>query len=135
MIITPVQQLIEEATKMQDDIEVVMSDNPSEWVNRGSILCEYMARSGKCLADAKFHLSEKKKHYIVNELTEQMEKYHFSATTQKELINSVCSDLERLVNWYERLNKACTHQLDYIRSLLSKEKAEMQLNTFRKNNS
>ncbi len=128
--ITPVEKLEEEANDMQRVLEVTMSDNPKEWTDRGSNLCEYMARSGKCLADSKYHLAQKKKTFIIGDLQEQMKSVGYSATTQKELINSSCGDLERLVVWFDRINRSCTHQIDYIRSLLSKEKAEMQLNNY-----
>lgn len=132
-IITPVEGLKEEALKMQDYLEVTMSDNPQEWTERGNTLCEYMARSGKCLADAKYHLAEKKKTFIFEELTAIMSGAGFSATTQKELINSHCGELERLVTWFDRINRTCTHQMDYIRSLISKEKEEMKMNNVRQN--
>ena len=92
-----------------------------------------MARSSKCLADAKYHLAEKKKHYIVGELGKLMDLWNYSATTQRELITNCCGDVDRLVTWFTRINAACTHQVDWIRTLISKEKAEMQLNNMRQN--
>ena len=132
-IITTIEKLAEEAAKMQGYLEVTMSDNPQEWQERGSTLCEYMARSGKCLADAKYHLSSKKKIFILNDLTEQLKAVGYSATTQKELINSACGEEERLVAWLDRINRTCTHQIDFIRSLISREKEEMRMNHVREN--
>ncbi len=132
-IITEIAKLNEEAVKMQFFLEVTMSDNPQEWTERGSTLCEYMARSGKCLADAKYHLAEKKRSFIINDLTEQLKSVGYSATTQKELINSACGDLDRLVTWLDRINRGCTHQIDYIRTLISRKKEEMRMNSMRQN--
>ncbi len=127
-IITPVNQLIDEANQIHFFVEITVGDNPVEWQERGSMLCEYMARSLKCLADAKFHLAQKKKSFIVDELSYLMTEFNYSATTQRELIASCCGDLERLVTWFERLNRACTHQVDWIRTLISREKEEMKMN-------
>jgi len=132
-IITPVQNLIEEANTMQFYLEITVGDDPTEWSERGSVLCEYMARSGKCLADAKYHLAEKKKTFIVGELSKLLDLFNYSATTQRELIASCCGDMERLVTWFDRLNRSCTHQVDWIRTLISKEKEEMKLNHVRQN--
>ena len=132
-IITPVQNLIEEANTMQRFIEDTVGDDPTEWSKRGSVLCEFIARSGKCLADAKYHLDEKKKTFIINELSGLLNDFGYSATTQKELIASCCGDVSRLVTWFTRLNAACTHQVDWIRTLISKEKEEMKLNHVRQN--
>ena len=132
-IITSIEGLIEEANTMQFFLEITVGDDPNEWSERGSVLCEYMARSGKCMADAKFHLAEKKKTFIVGELSNLLDIFNYSATTQRELIASCCGDMERLVTWFIRLNAACTHQVDWIRTLISKEKAEMQMNHVRQN--
>ena len=132
-IITPVDELIKEAGTMQFFIEVTVGDDPKEWTERGSVLCEYMARSGKCLADAKYHLAEKKKHFIVGELSRLLDLFSYSATTQRELISNCCGDLERIVTWFDRINRTCTHQVDWIRTLISKEKEEMKMNHVRQN--
>jgi len=130
-IITPVDGLIKEANAMQFYIEVTVGDSPDEWTNRGSTLCEYMSRSGKCLADAKYHLAQKKKSFIIDELSELLQLFNYSATTQKELISNACGDLERLVTWFDRINRGCTHQIDWIRTLISKEKEEAKMNHMR----
>ncbi|PKP11992.1 MAG: hypothetical protein CVU09_00390 [Bacteroidetes bacterium HGW-Bacteroidetes-4] len=128
---TSVDGLKEEAVEMQEFIESPFMDDVNSWMLRGNQLCEYMARSGKCLADAKSHLADKKKAYITEDLIKILSGFGVSATAQKELINNACGDLESLVTWFDRINRTCTHQVEYIRSLISKEKAEMQLNNMR----
>jgi hypothetical protein len=129
--ITSVEGLTKEAVQMQFYMDVTVGDDPSEWTQRGSTLCEYMARSGKCLADAKYHLAKKKKSFIIDELSELLDMFNYSATTQKELISNCCGDLERLVTWFDRINRGCTHQIDWIRTLISREKEEMKMNNVR----
>ena len=130
-IITSVESLTEEAVTMQFYMDTTVGDNPDEWTQRGSTLCEYMARSGKCLADAKYHLAKKKKSFIIDELSELLALFDYSATTQKELISSCCGDIERLVTWFDRINRGCTHQIDWLRTLISKEKEEAKMNHMR----
>ena len=130
-IITSVENLTEEAVKMQFYLDVTVGDDPSEWTERGSTLCEYMARSGKCLADAKYHLAQKKKSFIIDELSELLSLFDYSATTQKELISNCCGDIERLVTWMDRINRTCNHQIDWLRTLISKEKEEAKMNHMR----
>jgi hypothetical protein len=132
-IITSVTDLKEEANNMQFFIEITVGDSPNEWTERGSALCEYMARSAKCLADSKYHLAEKKKHFIIDELSGLLNLFNYSATTQRELITSCCGDVERLVTWFDRINRTCTHQIDWIRTLISREKEEMKMNHVRQN--
>lgn len=130
-IITSVEGLIQEANTMQFYLDITVGDDPSEWTQRGSTLCEYMARSGKCLADAKYHLAQKKKSFIIDELSDLLALFDYSATTQKELISNCCGDLGRLVTWFDRINRGCTHQIDWLRTLISKEKEEAKMNHVR----
>jgi hypothetical protein len=42
-------------------------------------------------------------------------------------VKANCETENFLYNWCERLNRSATHQLDWLRSLVSKEKEEMRL--------
>ena len=54
-------RLQSEAQEIQEFLEITMSDNPQEVIERGNDLQVYMARTGKMLADAKYILNEQKK--------------------------------------------------------------------------
>ena len=45
-------RLQSEAQEIQEFLEITMSDNPQEVIERGNDLQVYMARTGKMLADA-----------------------------------------------------------------------------------
>lgn len=58
LIITSKEELLEEAYKIEAFLDITMSDNPEEAVQRGNDLTAYLGRTTKMLADAKYHLNE-----------------------------------------------------------------------------
>ena len=125
-------RLQSEAQEIQEFLEITMSDNPQEVIERGNDLQVYMARTGKMLADAKYILNEQKKQETMDVVREFIIDQKLSAKVQNALIDGLCKDAQYLVDWIERLNAACTHQLDWCRSVNSKNKEEMRLNNLGK---
>ena len=129
---TDYQRLKEEAQQIQDFLEITISDNPQEVIERGNDLQVYMARTGKMLADAKYILNEQKRTETMNVVQEFIIDQKLSARVQNALIDGLCKEAQYLVDWIDRLNAACTHQLDWCRSVNSKNKEEMRLNNLGK---
>lgn len=129
---TDYQQLKAEAQAIQDFLEITMSDDPQEVIERGNDLQVYMARTGKMLADAKYILNEQKRTETMNVVQEFIIDQKLSAKVQNALIDGLCKEAQYLVDWIDRLNEACTHQLDWCRSVNSKNKEEMRLNNLGK---
>ncbi len=129
---TDYQQLKAEAQAIQDFLEITMSDDPQEVIERGNDLQVYMARTGKMLADAKYILNEQKRTETMNVVQEFIIDQKLSAKVQNALIDGLCKETQYLVDWIDRLNAACTHQLDWCRSVNSKNKEEMRLNNLGK---
>lgn len=125
-------KLQKESQEIQDFLEITMSDNPQEVVERGNDLQVYMARTGKMLADAKLILNGQKRQETMNVVQEFIIDQKLSAKVQNALIDGLCKDAQYLVDWIDRLNAACTHQLDWCRSVNSKNKEEMRLNNLGK---
>lgn len=125
-------RLQSEAQEIQEFLEITMSDNPQEVIERGNDLQVYMARTGKMLADAKYILNEQKKQETMDVVREFIIDQKLSAKVQNALIDGLCKDAQYLVDWIDRLNAACTHQLDWCRSVNSKNKEEMRLNNLGK---
>lgn len=121
-------QNIDEITRMQDYLEITISENPHEIIERINDLNVYMARSGKMLADAKLILREARAKGIEDEIAKRINIQYLSATTQKALVESLAREENYLVDWLERINRTCTHQVDALRSLLSYEKEQLRLN-------
>ena len=120
----------EEATEMQAYLETLPEDNPDALSERIKILAVYQARSCYMLAEAKKTLSEKKKTEIVNTIIAIAKENYLSAKAQNALVDSIATDEQFVVDWLDRINAACKHQLDAVRSLLSFEKEVYKQNNY-----
>jgi len=129
--ITPFDKLLQEAEVIQQFAEITMSGEMDEAVARGNDLQVYMARTGAMLADAKYWLNTSRKSEAVKAIAKILKAGALSAGVQNAMIDGVCENEQRLVDTLDRLNRTCTHQLDWCRTIVSKGKAEMQ--TFGKN--
>ena len=103
-----------------------------EVIERGNDLQVYMARTGKMLADAKYMLNKQKHQDTMNIVREFIIDQKLSAKVQNAMIDGICKEWQYLVDWIERLNAACTHQLDWCRSVNSKNKEELRLSNISK---
>lgn len=101
------------------------ADNPNAVVERANMLESYMAISGKMLADAKYHYNETL-HSIFIEAVKDGNKEKMQTSTLNKYIDSICRDYQYLVDWCDRTNRSCTHQLEFSRTIISKLKAEFQ---------
>ena len=128
--VTSPENLLKEAKEIQQYCEITVSDNPQEIAERITALGTYIARSGKMLADAKYHLAEKKQDETLRIISKIIAKDKLSAKVQNSLIESICRDEQYLVDWLERLNRCCTHQNDAMRSLLSYEKEHLRTSSY-----
>ena len=120
-------QLIAECKAIDEYMGVTPSDDINEIVERGNDLIVYINRTGKMLADAKYHLNKMRKDEIM-EVIQQIIPEKLSARVQNALVDSIAREQQFLVDWTERLNRTATHQLDWCRTLISKAKVEMQTN-------
>ena len=125
--ITLPENLFIEAKEIQSFAEITPSDNPQEIAERMSECGVYIARTGKMLADAKYHLNKNKKKEIMQLIIEFLKNKKLSATVQNSLVDNICKDEKYLVDWLERLNRAVTHQMEACRSLLSYEKENLRI--------
>ena len=124
-LITPFTDLIGECRTIDEFMGITPSDNIEEIVERGNALIVYINRTGKMLADAKYHLNKMRKDEIM-EVIQQIIPEKLSAKAQNALVDSIAREQQYLVDWCERLNRTAVHQLDWMRSLISKAKSEMQ---------
>ncbi len=119
--------LKEEAKQIQEFLEITCSNEPEEIKSRMADLNVYMARSGEMLAQAKRIYNKKVSSEIADTIVKIAKEQFLSATAQNALVKSIAEDEQFLVDWIERINKTCTHQLDALRSLLSYEKEQLRL--------
>lgn len=121
-LITPFNQIADELKEMQSNIEVEISDDIDEAVERGNVLAVYIARSGKLLADAKYHKEKKLRSDVVSEIKQIVK---LPPSVAVKFVDTLVEKENYLMTWADRLNRTCTHQLEWCRTLVSKAKAEM----------
>jgi len=119
--------IFEEAKQIQDYLDITCSDNPEEIQERIRTIMSYISRTGFLLAEAKKILRLKKATEISNTIIHIAKEQCLSAKVQNTLIDSIAEDESYLVDLIDRLNAACTHQVDGLRSLLSYSKEELRL--------
>lgn len=124
--ITPADEIVEELKTIDAFLNITISEQIEEAVERGNDLTVYIARSGKLLADARYHLNEKLKDEVFETLRMTSKQAGASHTAVNTIIKSLCKEEQYVVDWCERINRACTHELDWCRTLISKAKTEMQ---------
>jgi len=118
------------ATDLQAYLEAQFNaDVPAACVQRSEELAGYMAQTGKMLADAKWHYNNLLNSEIIKALKDQDK---MTASTLNNYIKGMCKDYQYLVDWIDRINATCTHQIDLIRSLISKHKEELKLSGWQK---
>ena len=127
MIITPFHELQTEAQAVQDFLEEDILDDINFLSERGNLLSNYLARTGKMLADAKYHLDNSHGAKAI-EVIEKIfgQELKLSAKVQNAFIDGLTKEEQYLVNWIERLNKTTTHQIEWCRTLISKAKEELK---------
>lgn len=125
--ITPISQILDELNSIDSFLNITMSEQVQECVFRGNDLAVYIARTGKLLADAKYHLNAKKKTEVFDTLRDTASRAGATSKAVNAIIDSLCKDEQYLVDWSERMNRTATHQLEWCRTLISKAKAEMAL--------
>ena len=120
--IATAEQISKEIKIIQSVIEIEMSEDIQEAVDRGNYCAAQLARTGKLLADAKIHRDRK----LTSEVVANLKKViALPASTANKYVDAMCFDENYLVNWCERVNRSCTHQVEWCRTLISKAKAEM----------
>ncbi len=128
--ITPKDRILSELTDIDGFLNITMSENPEEALQRGNDLAAYVARTGKLLADAKYYLNQAKNTEVMETLRETARNAKATAKAVNALVDSICREEQYLVDWCERSNRTATHQLSWCVTVISKAKEEMKLGRF-----
>ena len=123
IIATP-EEIQDQLIEIQEFMERTYdADNIGAVIDRATRIEVYMTNTSKLLADAKWHYSDVFEQGFIKAMKETSK---FQASTTNLYLKSLVKNFTYLVDWADRLNAACTHQLDFARTLISKIKAEMQ---------
>lgn len=122
-----IEKLKQEAQEIQSYLEIHTSDNPDEYTERIKALSVYMARSGQMLADAKRLYNNKVTSQIGETIIKIAKENCLSATAQNALVKSIAEEEQYVVDWLERINRTCYHQIEALRTLISMAKEELRI--------
>lgn len=128
--ITPKDRILSELTDIDSFLNITMSENPEEALQRGNDLASHVARTGKLLADAKYHLNQARSSEVMETLRETAKNAKATAKAVNALVDSLCREEQYQVDWCERANRTATHQLSWCVTVISKAKEEMKLGRF-----
>ncbi|MBQ7750314.1 MAG: hypothetical protein IJR77_03715 [Bacteroidales bacterium] len=104
--------------------QVAPPDDPYVLTDRLSYLNAYMAWAGTLLGKAQEELRNAKKAVQVEHFASLCK---MPATVQKDFVENMCAKEIAMVTVLDRLNAACTHQSDNIRTQVSFIKQQMAL--------
>ena len=93
---------------------------------RVQLLTILIAKSGQCLAEAKYIQDQIINAGLLQAIGEGLEN-KLSPSLINKFVTTNAKDVNLLVNWFDRINSAATHQLDGIRTIISYKKAELNL--------
>lgn len=121
------EQILENLALYHSQIDEQLVDEPTRIIEQLTIAESVMVNSGKMLADAKYWLNDAMHSDTISTLKELAKQNKIvTSTAVNKIINSLCKDEQYLVDWCDRLNRSATHRADLARSIISKQKAEMQ---------
>lgn len=119
-------QLTESLGKMQAYLETPVGDDPQGLIDRTELLTILIAKSGQCLAEAKYIQDQLINEGLMEAIGQELDK-KLSPSLITKFVSSNAKDINYLVTWADRINAAATHQLDGLRSIISYKKAELNL--------
>lgn len=119
-----VEDIIRECQEMQDFLEEPVSNEPDDLSSRLALLNVYMSRSGNMLAIAKSIQDHARKEFFDDNI-ESLAK--IPASVASKMIESATGEANHLVTWLDRINRACTHQSDNLRTIFSYVKENLKL--------
>jgi hypothetical protein len=120
-------KLKSECEDMQAELECMIPDELNAVIERARRLAVYHARSGYLLAESKKLLRRKKASEIADMVVKIAKEGYLSGRAQNALVDSIAQEEAYFVDYLDRINSTCVHQLDLMRSIISKEKEEMRM--------
>ena len=112
---------LKEIEEMQLFIEAEPPTESQAISQRMSELSVRMARSGYLLSKAKYE-----QELAMLKASRLKDLIPLAPSIQKEILRASCAEENKVVNMLDRINRACVHQVDILRTQLSFEKEQMR---------
>ena len=112
-------KLVEAIDWLYHEIKKPVGDSDTAIFEALSRYLEWIPYSAKLVSDAEYWLNQARGLFVTQVLDVQ-------ATYAKELMAGYCSNEQRLYRLAERLNAACVHNADILRSKLAMERQYLQ---------
>lgn len=126
-----VDEIKKEALGYQQELEcLIETDDINSLIDRAIKTASMHARIGYMLAESKMLLRKKKSGEISDMIIKIAKESCLSSKAQNALVDSIAIEENYVVDLCERLNSMCVHQMDLIRSIISKEKEEMKYQNY-----
>lgn len=119
--ITPYIEIEEECSDIQSFLDAELPDGPADpslLIEYGNQIAVYVSRTGALKADATYWYHQRRKDEIFDVLRANLTEVKASATTQNEMVKSLCAEELSLLEWCDRLNSACSKRLSWCQSEL-----------------
>lgn len=126
---TTVENLEKEADDVYSFLDIPVEDDIIQATEKGNLLAVYINRTGRMLAEAKYHLNEAMNYEAVK-IIKEITSSKYSAKVQNALVDSVCKRERYLVDRIEQLNKTAKYQINFCITVISKIKEEMKYNNY-----
>ena len=120
---TEVGAYYDQMTAVPETLDDARMQDVEQLLHRAEWLMTVIARTGEIMAEAKY--------MVTMRTAEKLRLYRgYTATEQKMLVAGDVADEARVYDRAERLNRAATHSLEMIRSVVSLRKTEMMMQNY-----
>ena len=126
-----IEEIKSECENYQAELETVIPTDINAAIDRGINIAVYHARIGYMLAESKLLYRKKRSSEISETILKIAKENYLSSKAQNALVESIAENELFVVDWLDRLNSMCVHQMDMIRTIISKEKEEMKYQNFK----
>ena len=121
---TRIEQIRKEAGDIQSLLECLNDADINAMIGRFDQLGVYYARSGELLSEVTGLRDTAVAQFFHDEREAVLS---LSPSLAAKLVNSATAELNALEKWLDRINAACKHQCDNLRTMISYEKERMRL--------
>jgi hypothetical protein len=119
-----------EIDNMQAELECVIPSDINAIIDHAKTVAVIHSRAGYLLAEAKMLYRNKKASEITGMVIKIAKEGYLSSKAQNALVESIAQEEAYLVDRLDRINSMCVHQLDLMRTIISKEKEELKYLNF-----